>query len=242
MKYATAATYPMNMYGRFPEQHRPPERLPKHTRLDRPARASSNAKAMRQRAMEGRVRDRRAATQQRKVQESSGTLALQHNGGLTHIAIQAAAPASCRRRRGRTENQFHCAAVKEVKHLLTSAKKSFLFSFFLSQDKRSLKGKTHLQDRRSRHCASQQTCQANNRGEVQADWRSAPFCRSFLFFISFSARVERSRRDAMAIAETPSEQARDCYARSGWGKPAAQRDVIAEPDGPRQQRVFVGRK
>lgn len=79
------------------------------------------------------ARDRQAAMQQRKVQESSGTLALQHNGGLTHIAIQAAAPASCRRRGGRTENQFYCAAVKEVKHLLTSAKKSFFFFSFPGQ-------------------------------------------------------------------------------------------------------------
>lgn len=155
MKDTTTATYSMNMYGRFPERHRPPERLPKHTPLDRPASASSNAKAMRQRVVDGRVRDTRTAMQQRTVQESSGTLALQHNGGLTHIAIQAAALASCRRRRGRTENQFYCgAAVKEVIHLLTSAK---LLIFFLSQDKCSLKGNTHLQDRRRRHCASRQT-------------------------------------------------------------------------------------
>lgn len=154
MKDTTTATYSMNMYGRFPERHRPPERLPKHTRLDRPASASSNAKAMRQRVVDGRVRDTRTATQQRTVQESSGDVSVttqrwpdphRHPGSgpceMPSSARPHRKPVLLRRCRQGSHTPPHFAKV----------------FFILSQDKCSLKGNTHLQDRRRRHCASRQT-------------------------------------------------------------------------------------
>lgn len=239
MKYATAATYPMNMYGRFPEQHRPPERLPKHTRLDMPARASSNAKAMRQRAMEGRARQagsHAAEEGTRKLGDVSVTTQRwpdphRHPGSgpceLPTSGRPHRKPVLLRCRQG-SQTPPHFG--EEV----------FFFFFFPGTSARSREKRTCKTDAAdiARHSKlARQTIAEKYRQIGGAPLSVGPF-----FFISFSARVERSRRCAMAIAETPSEQARDCYARSGWGKPAAQRDAIAEPDAPRQQRAFVGRK
>lgn len=190
---------------------------------------------MRQRAVEGRKPRQVGSHAVEEGKKAPGTLAFttqrwpdphRHPGsGL------------CKRLRwgGRTENQFYCAAVKEVKYLLTSPKLFF----------------PRARSRERAPAASTQTWRvtANTRGRQTIAKRCSgrleerPAHLYLLFFQFFSL----PRRGLNARATSSDGYRRNCQLASAilqrqirLGKPAAERGRIAEPDIHVSSRALVG--